>query len=136
MLFYNFDAHFQLTIRKDGMEPMANTIPKAATSGQASDLTRGFIRELIMGSEPKGYASHCQAIVDAREPNFAAIQAPMCILAGEEDKSAPLEGCKYILEHVGSSKKDLKILDTCGHWHCVEHPQRVAKEIDSFCSSL
>ncbi|KAM0716116.1 hypothetical protein Q7P37_008630 [Cladosporium fusiforme] len=124
------------TVLKDGMEPMANTIPKAATSSQASDLTRGFIRELILGSEPKGYASHCQAIVDVQAPDFAAIQTPVCILAGDEDKSAPLEGCKYIHEHAGSSRKDLKVLEACGHWHCVEHPERVAKEIDSFCSSL
>lgn len=136
MWSHDVNVSNQLTICKDGMEPMANTIPKAATSEKASDLTRGFIRELIMGSEPKGYASHCQAIVDAREPDFAAVQAPICILAGNEDKSAPLEGCKYIHEHVGSSKKDLKVLEACGHWHCVELPQQVAKEIESFCSSL
>lgn len=118
------------------MEPMANTIPQAATGSKASALTKAFIRELIMGSDPKGYASHCQAIIDAEEPDFSAIQAPVCILAGDEDKSAPLEGCKYIHEHAGSSKKDLKVLDACGHWHCVELPERVAEEVDSFCSSL
>jgi esterase/lipase len=118
------------------MEPIADTVPIAATSKQASTLTRGFVRELILSSDPKAYASHCQAIVDAQEPDFAAVQAPVCILAGEEDKSAPLEGCKYILEHVGSSEKELKVLSACGHWHCVEHPDRVAKEIEQFCASL
>jgi pimeloyl-ACP methyl ester carboxylesterase len=125
-----------LTDFAEGMEPIADTVPVAATSTQASALTRAFVRELILGSDPKAYASHCQAIVDAQEPDFAAVQAPVCILAGDEDKSAPLEGCKYILEHVGSSKKELKVLDACGHWHCVEHPDRVAKETESFCASL
>jgi pimeloyl-ACP methyl ester carboxylesterase len=129
-------VHAMLTDFAEGMEPIADTVPVAATSKQASALTRGFVRELILGSDPKAYASHCQAIVDAQEPDFAAVQAPVCILAGDEDKSAPLEGCKYILEHVGSSKKELKVLDACGHWHCVEHPDRVAKEIESFCASL
>ena len=125
-----------LTDREDGMEPIADTVPTAATSTQASALTRGFIRELILGSDPKAYASHCQAIVDAQEPDFAAVQVPVCILAGDEDKSAPLDGCKYILEHVGTSKKELKILDACGHWHCVEHPDRIAQELETFCTSL
>jgi pimeloyl-ACP methyl ester carboxylesterase len=60
----------------------------------------------------------------------------VCILAGEEDKSAPLEGCKYILEHVGTSKKELKVLDACGHWHCVEQPDRIAQELETFCASV
>ena len=125
-----------LTVVADGMEPIADTVPTAATSTQASALTRGFIRELILGSDAKAYASHCQAIVDAKEPNFAAVQAPVLILAGDEDKSAPLDGCKYIIEHVGTSKKELKILDACGHWHCVEHPDRIAQEVETFCTSL
>lgn len=120
----------------EGMEPIADSVPVAATSASTSALTRGFVRELILGSDPKAYASHCQAIVDAEEPDFAAIQAPVCILAGDEDKSAPLEGCKYILEHAGSSKKELKVIDACGHWHCVEHPDRVASEIEKLCGSL
>jgi len=124
------------TVLKDGMEPIANTIPTAATSTQASSLTRAFIRELIMQSDPKAYASHCQAIVDAQELDFAAIKAPALFIAGSEDKSAPLEGVKYIHERVGSSKKDLKVFDGCGHWHCVETPDCVAKEMEAFCSSL
>jgi len=125
-----------LTKRVDGMEPLADTIPTAATSSHASHLTRGFMRELIMGSDPRAYASHCQAIVDCPEPDFAAIKAPVLFIAGSEDKSAPLEGIKYIHEHVGSSKKDLKVFDACGHWHCVETPDRVAEEMENFCSSL
>jgi pimeloyl-ACP methyl ester carboxylesterase len=118
------------------MGPIANTVPTAATSTQASSLTRGFIRELILQTDPKAYASHCQAIVDAQEPDFAAIKAPALFIAGSEDKSAPLEGVKYIHDHVGSSKKDLKVFDGCGHWHCVETPDRVAKEMETFCLSL
>ena len=125
-----------LTDRTDGMEPIADTVPTAATSSQASALTRGFIRELILGSDPEAYASHCQAIVDSHEPDFAAVRVPVCILTGEEDKSAPLEGCKYILEHIGTSKKELKILEACGHWHCIEIPDRIAQEVETFCASL
>lgn len=125
-----------LTDGVDGMEPIANTIPTAATSTQASHLTRAFVRELIIGSDPKAYAAHCQAIVDSQEPDFAAIIAPVLFIAGSEDKSAPLEGVQYIHDHVGSSKKELKVFDGCGHWHCVEIPDRVADAMEAFCSSL
>jgi pimeloyl-ACP methyl ester carboxylesterase len=118
------------------MESIANTVPTAATSTQASNLTRSFIRELIMQTDPKAYASHCQAIVDSQELELAAIKAPALFIAGSEDKSAPLEGVKYIHEHVSSSKKELKVFDFCGHWHCVETPDRVAKEMETFCLSL
>jgi pimeloyl-ACP methyl ester carboxylesterase len=131
-----FSNNAVLTDREDGMERIADSVPTAATSTQASALTRGFIRELILGSDPKAYASHCQAIVDAQEPDFAAVKVPVCILAGDEDKSAPLQGCEYILEHVGTSKKELKVLNACGHWHCVEHPDRIAQEVETFCTSL
>lgn len=120
----------------DGMEPIADSVPTAATSEQASHLIRGFVRELILSSEPKSYASHCQAIIDAKEPDFAAIKAPVCILAGDEDKSAPLEGCQYIHDHVGSEKKELNVMDACGHWHCVEKPDYVATQIEMFAASL
>ena len=102
-------SKLSLTNRADGMEPIANTVPAAATSTQASSLTRSFIRELLMQSDPKAYASHCQAIVDSQELDFAAIKAPALFIAGSEDKSAPLEGVKYIHEHISSSKKELKV---------------------------
>lgn len=122
----------------DGMEPLANTIPTSATAIRSTALHRAFIRELILGQDPRSYASHCKAIMDMKEPSggFAAVRVPALILAGEEDRSAPLEGCKYIHEHLGSSKKELKVLKDVGHWHCIEAGERVADEIAAFCSSL
>ena len=125
-----------LTPETEGMEPLANTIPKAATSEKSTALTRAFIRELILQSDAKSYASHCQAIVDAKEPDFSAVKAPALILAGREDKSAPLEGCQFIHEHIGSDQKKLDILEDCGHWHCVEHPEEVAQKIRELCAAL
>lgn len=120
----------------EGMEPLANTIPKAATSEKSTALTRAFVRELILQSDTKSYASHCQAIVDAKEPDFGAVKAASLILAGREDKSAPLEGCQFIHEHIGSAHKKLDVLEDCGHWHCVERPSEVAQKISGFCAAL
>lgn len=118
------------------MEPLANIIPQAATNSKSTSTQRALIRELLLGQDPKSYASMCQVIVDMKEPRYDAIKQPLLIIAGEEDKSAPLEGCKYIHEHVGSQKKELKILNGVGHWHCIEAPEQVGGLIADFCSSL
>ena len=46
-----------------------------------------------MDSEPKSYASPCQVMVDAKEPQFASIKFPALIIAGKEDISASIAGC-------------------------------------------
>ena len=118
------------------MEPLANTIPTSATNAKSTALQRSIIRELVIGQDPKSYASHCQVIVDAKEPDLKSIKIPALILAGEEDKSAPMEGCEYIHEHLGSQRKELKVMNGVGHWHCVEAGDQVGREIAAFCSSL
>lgn len=97
-----------------------------------------MIRELIMGQDPKSYASHCEVIMRMKEPSggFESIHTPALVLAGEEDKSAPLEGCQYIHDHLGSPKKQLKVLKGVGHWHCIEAGDQVGREIAAFCASL
>lgn len=118
------------------MEPLANTVPWVATSVKSTPLQRAMIRELILGQDPKSYASHCDAIVHLKDPGFSTMTTPVLILAGDEDKSAPLEGCKYILEHLGSAQKELKVLENVGHWHCIEADERLGAEIAGFASGL
>ena len=120
----------------EGMEPLADTIPAAATNKNSTPLQKAFMRELLMNQEPKSYVSHCQVIIDAKEPNLASIKMPVLIIAGEEDMSAPLEGCECLLDNMGSARKELKFLEGVGHWHCIEAPDRVAAEIDAFCGAL
>lgn len=118
------------------MEPLANTIPQSATNKKSTALQRALIRELLLNQDPASYASHCNVICKMREPDLASIKMPVLILAGEEDMSAPLEGCKHLHESLGSSQKDLKVMPGVGHWHCIEAGDRVAEEIAAFCASL
>lgn len=118
------------------MEPLANAIPTSATNAKSTALQRAIIRELILNQDPKSYASHCQVIVDALEPDLTSINLPALILAGAEDMSAPLEGCQAIHDNLGSSKKELKVMDGVGHWHCIEAGDRVGKEIAAFVQAL
>lgn len=119
-------------VEKEGMEPIANTIPAAATGKKASPTARAFIRELLLAQNPAGYISNCRVIANAKPPNYAKIAVPVLILAGEEDKSAPLEGCEKMFEQMGTGEKKMEILKGVGHWHCVEAFEEVGKQILSF----
>lgn len=120
----------------DGMEPLANTVPKAATGSNSTPLQRAFIRELILSQDPKSYASHCEAIINMEDPGFSSMTTPVLILAGDEDQSAPLAGCQSIHDSLGSEVKELKVYSKVGHWHCIEAGEDVGKDISAFASKL
>jgi len=114
------------------MEPMANTIPSGATGSGASALSKSFIRELILNQDPKGYAALCQAIANAPSIDYSAINKPFLLIAGEEDKSASLDGCQYILDNVQGREKRMEVLAAVGHWHCVEAPEEIGRVVKDF----
>ncbi|EAW11493.1 alpha/beta fold hydrolase [Aspergillus clavatus NRRL 1] len=123
------------TVLEAGMEPMSNTIPNAATGSQTSPLAKSFIRELLLGQNPKGYAALCQAVANSPVVDYSTITVPFLLIAGEEDKSAPLDSCKYIFDRVSSEKKKMEVLPKVGHWHCIEAPDQVGKTIVDFVGS-
>lgn len=124
-------------VEREGMEAMADTIPQSATASSESPakegIVRSFIRELLMGQDPRGYISNCRVIASARRPDYCQVQVPVLIIAGDEDHSAPLEGCRIIYDELGSRDKDLQLLHGVGHWHCLEAPEEVAVKIRKWC---
>lgn len=124
------------TVEEQGMQPMADSIPSAAVGRKASSLVKAFIRELLLGQTPEGYCSNCRVIANARPPNYSRIEIPVLILAGEDDKSAPLEGCKNMYEEMRSSRKKLAIMSGVGHWHCLEAPDEVVGLIEAFYHNM
>jgi pimeloyl-ACP methyl ester carboxylesterase len=124
------------TVEKEGMQPMADTVPQAAVGKNASPLAKAFIRELLLGQDPAGYVSNCRVIVNSKPPNYGKINVPVLILAGEEDKSAPLEGCKKMFEEIGTDEKRLEIMQGVGHWHCLEAHEQVTELIKTFYDQI
>jgi pimeloyl-ACP methyl ester carboxylesterase len=118
-------------VQKEGMQSMADTIPEAAVGKKASPLAKALIRELLLSQEPAGYCSNCRVIMNAKPPNYSKINIPILILAGDEDKSAPLDGCKKMFDEIGTSEKKLEIMQGIGHWHCLEAFDDVAKLIEA-----
>jgi pimeloyl-ACP methyl ester carboxylesterase len=120
------------TVQKEGMQPMADTVPQTAVGKKASPLVKAFIRELLLSQDPAGYCSNCRVIINARPPNYSKISIPILILAGDEDKSAPLEGCQKMFEEMGTTEKRLEIMQGVGHWHCLEAFEEVGNLIETF----
>jgi esterase/lipase len=118
-----------------GMRPMSDSIPKAATASKSTGLHHAFFKELILGQNPDGSISNCKTLINAIQPGYVDVTAPFLIFAGEEDKSAPLDGCRTILSKISSSYRSLKMMDGVGHWHCIEASEEVGRAISKFSSS-
>ncbi|KAF4437273.1 hypothetical protein F53441_13092 [Fusarium austroafricanum] len=106
-----FNARVE-TVKKEGMEPMAKTIPYAATGSKATLTQKAFIRALILSQKSEGYITLCQAIAKATLPQYSSIECPVLVLSGEEDKTSPLPDAKKILSEWGcnDSAKSMHIL--------------------------
>ncbi|KAL5316888.1 hypothetical protein ACEPPN_015940 [Leptodophora sp. 'Broadleaf-Isolate-01'] len=121
-------------VKADGLEPLANTIPTGATGSKSTALHHAFIRSLILGTSPEGYISLCNAIANATKPNYGSIEVPLLILAGEDDKTAPLAASEAIAREYGTKdgEKKVEVLKGVGHWHCVEASEEVARLVGGF----
>lgn len=125
-----FEKRIQL-VESSGMDPLADTIPFAAPAKGASPIVRSFIRELLLGQDPAGYISHCRILINAQPPAYNKINVPVLILAGEEDKTAPVEGCQKMFDEMNTEKK-LEVMKAVGHWQCLEDFAEVGKQILNF----
>ncbi|KAF5597112.1 transcriptional activator Mut3p [Fusarium pseudocircinatum] len=85
------------TVKKEGMEPMAKTIPFAATGSKATLTQKAFIRALLLSQKTEGYIALCRAIAQADLPAYANIKSPVLVLSGEEDKTSPIPDAQKIL---------------------------------------
>ncbi|CAF9905143.1 MAG: hypothetical protein HETSPECPRED_004891 [Heterodermia speciosa] len=130
-----FEARIK-TIEEKGMEAMADTIPTGATGSKSTSLQHAFIRQLLLAQNPKGYQSMCKVVGTAKVPDYAAIQVANLIIAGDEDKSAPLAGCQEIHKRIGSHHKQFEVVQQMGHWHCIEAPDIMIKYIGKFVNDL
>ena len=77
----------------------------------------------------------CEALGGASPPDYAAIKMPTLMVAGEEDKSAPLAGCEEIFERTGG-EKSMEVVQAMGHWFCIEDPDSIVKLIGAFVEKV
>jgi len=125
-------------VEKDGMDAMANTVPYSAVGSKAQPIHHAFIREVLLAQNPAGYISMCRVIANAWQtpPDYAKVKCPVLIIAGDEDKSAPVAMSKKIMEELGTEEKRLIVLENCGHWMCTEQGDVTGQKILEFFKSV
>lgn len=78
----------------------------------------------------------CKVVGGAKIPEYGKIRIPTLMIAGEEDKSAPLAGCEEIQSKIGSENKQFRVVEKMGHWHCIEAPEVMIESIGKFVNSV
>jgi len=125
------------TVQKNGLEALADTVPKAATGSLSTPTHHAFIRALILSQTAENYASLCRTIATASAPEYSKVNSPVLVIAGGDDKTSPLEGCQTIIDSWGAdAQKKLEVVQGVGHWHVIEAPEQVGRLIVDFAHSL
>ncbi|KAL6715223.1 hypothetical protein ACLMJK_007487 [Lecanora helva] len=123
------------TVEKQGMEGLADTIPTSATGKKATSLMHAFIRSLVLSQKAEGYVSMCKVVAGAEPPAYGDVRIPTLLVAGDEDKSAPLGGCETVFERMGG-EKGMEVMKGVGHWFCVEDGEETVRLIRVFVEGL
>jgi 3-oxoadipate enol-lactonase len=120
-------------VRSKGMIAVADAIVGAGTSEQTRQerpIVAAFIREMLMGQDPHGYASHCEALAAATAVEIAKIDVPTLLITGSDDKVSSPDNAKAMLEEF--PRASCKVIDGIGHWTALEAPQQVTGAIRDF----
>ena len=119
--------------RRDGLIAVADALVAAATSSHTRaehPLTAAFIRELVLGQPPHGYASLAESLADAAPADLSAITAPALLITGADDVLAPPAATEVLAADLPSAS--VRVLDMVGHWTALEAPEPVAAAITEF----
>lgn len=121
------------TVRESGMSAVADAIVANALSKRTHaerPVTVAAVRELLLGQTAEGYATACEALAAAAEPDFVSISAPVLLITGDEDKVSPVAVNEALLDLY--PRAALHVLDGVGHWHTLEDPATVTAQLAEF----
>lgn len=121
------------TVRKGGMSAVANTILGAGTAAftqSSRPLSSGAVLASLLSSPSEGYASACEALGSAIDPDYERITVPVFILAGEEDKTCPKATVDFLATKLPQAK--VQTLKDVGHWHQLEDVDATAAALKAF----
>lgn len=109
--------------RDEGMFGIADLIVQAALSSSTREqlpVAVAFVRESLCAQDPEGYARTCEALAAAQPAAIESIDAPVLLVAGDEDAVAPVQAARDIASRIDGAQ--IETLTRCGHWMTVERP--------------
>jgi 3-oxoadipate enol-lactonase len=89
------------------------------------------IREMILTTQPRGYAGCCAAIrdMDQRE-SIRAITVPTLVIAGGKDPATPIEAAELIAGRIPGAR--LHVIDNAAHLSNIEGRDEFTRTISAF----
>lgn len=115
-----------------GMGEIASKVAAAGvsdTTNQSHPLAKSFVLGSLMGAQPTGYALACRALAIAEDPDYAAIRAPVLIVAGPEDKTSSTARTEQLARAIQDAKR--VELPATGHWMMIEDVRGAADALKS-----
>jgi len=123
-------------VRQSGMRGVADALADVALSKKTkreNGNVQGFVREVIIGQNPEGYAKSCIALAAAQAVDASLLSVPTLLITGDEDGVAPPANVEKLHQALPDSK--YHVLDNCGHWTLNERPNAVCELVRSFIAS-
>jgi 3-oxoadipate enol-lactonase len=120
-------------VRAEGLLGVANDTIASATSKKTQTsrpVVTSFIRELVLGQDPVGYAAMCEAAATAPAFDSEKIGAPALLIAGTEDVVSPPAGARAL--HGQLSDATLSMIPEAGHWPSLERYRLVSQLLVQF----
>ncbi|MBS2533620.1 alpha/beta hydrolase [Catenulispora sp. NF23] len=114
-------------IREMGSAVVADEILDVSVSAETRRLRpeiTAFIRQLICGQDPAGYAANNEALAEATDPGEVSTDLPMTLVAGEQDTLSPPELSVRIA--AGHENRKVVVIPGIGHWIPLEASSQVA----------
>jgi 3-oxoadipate enol-lactonase len=121
--------------RSEGMRGIADAVSAAGTASDTKvhqPTAVAFVREILMAQNPEGYARNCEALADAKAADLAAIDCPVLLITGDEDRTAPVAVARALASAIKGAA--LQLLPGCGHWAPIERPKQVNYAMSLFAA--
>jgi 3-oxoadipate enol-lactonase len=125
------------TAGSKGMEPLVEptiarwfTAPFIAMGHEVVDR----VRDMIRGTDPRGYAGCCAAIsmLDLTD-RLSAIKLPALVIVGEQDQGTPVAASRVIHERIAGST--LTIIPSASHLSNMEQPEAFTTALVQFLAA-
>ena len=107
------------TVRVQGLQAIVDAVLARWFTPAFGDVAT--YREMMLASDPEGYARCCEALArwDARE-TLAAVRTPTLVIAGADDPSTPPGELEAIANLISGAR--LEVIDGAAHLANIEQP--------------
>lgn len=108
-------------VRERGIEPVADAVVSRWFSDLTPPATRARFREILVATEPEGYAGCCEALAswDFRD-ELPEVSVPTLVIAGETDDATPKADTDLLAARIPGAR--LVVLPGAAHLANVERP--------------